>query len=356
MSDDQEAKRSKPRDREEPASEERASDAPSEAAPESELSRWRTPIVLLVLTFASTLYVGAAMALELDPAPESATEFALYLLANPRELLAGWTFAVPLMAILFAHEMGHYVAGKLHKVDISPPYFIPVPFFLLGTMGAVIRMKGAIKTRDALLDIGAAGPLAGMVVAIPVLVYGLHTSPVEALSAHAGEEIWVEGRNILYLAILYLLKGPIPEGYDVWINPTATAGWAGLLVTQINLIPVGQLDGGHIAYALFGKRQDGYSRLVHRALPFVALLVAVVYLVPAWQRGERGDALFGEAIAGAQWLVWWLVLSLMARFAGGEHPPTGPEPLSRGRKAVAIGTLVLFALLFMPSWIYVPDA
>lgn len=291
----------------------------------SELSRWRVPLVLLVLTFASMLFVG------------------------------GWAFAVSLMAILFAHEMGHYIAAKIHRVDVSPPYFIPVPFFLLGTMGAVINMRGAIKTRNALLDIGAAGPLAGMVVALPVLIYGLHTSPVEPLSAYDGKDFFVEGRNLLYLGILHLLKGPIPADHDVWINPIAMAGWAGLLVTQINLLPVGQLDGGHIAYALFGKRQDRYSRWVHRALPFVALLVAIVYVVPAWQRGERGDALHGEALAGAQWVVWWVVLAVMRRFAGDRHPETGPEPLSPARKAVAIGTLILFVLLFMPSWVYVPN-
>lgn len=316
------------------------SDVEAAAPPESELSRWRTPLVLLVLTFLSTLWVGSGMEAMAREAPTT--------------LLDGWTFAVPLMAILFAHEMGHYVAGKIHRVDISPPYFIPVPFFLLGTMGAVIRMRGAIKTRNALLDIGAAGPLAGMVVALPVLIYGLHTSEVAPLSDHAGEEVFVEGRSLLYLAALHLLKGDIPAGHDIWLNPTAMAGWAGLLVTQINLIPVAQLDGGHVAYALFGKKQDRYSRWVHRALPVVGVLVSAAYVLPAWLRGEPLDALGGEAMAGAHWLIWALVLLLMTRFAGAEHPPTGPEPLSPARKAIAIGTLVLFVLLFMPSWIYVP--
>lgn len=320
----------------------------------SELSRWRTPLVLLALTFLSTLYVGALMELELDPAPASFSEYLVHLATHPLDLLAGWTFAVPLMAILFAHEMGHYVAGRIHRVDISPPYFIPVPFFLLGTMGAIIRMRGRIESRNALLDIGAAGPLAGMVVALPILAYGLYTSPVQPFPVDEGRGYFVEGRNLLYLALLYVLKGPIPEGYDVWINPTAMAGWAGLLVTQINLLPVGQLDGGHVAYALFGPKQNRYSRIVHRALPFVGAATSLAYIVPAWLRGERGTALEGEALAGVHWIVWAIVLLVMTRFAGAEHPPTGPEPLSRGRKLVAIGTLALFVLLFMPSWIYIP--
>src|SRR5690606_21335870 len=138
--------------------------------PPSELARWRVPLVLLALTLLSTMWVGAGMELDEDVQLAGYGDMLAYFVARPSAFLAGWTFAVPLMGILFAHEMGHYVAAKIHRVDVSPPYFIPVPFFLLGTMGAVIRMRGKIETRNALLDIGAAGPLAGMVVAIPVLV------------------------------------------------------------------------------------------------------------------------------------------------------------------------------------------
>lgn len=338
--------------------------AESETKP-SALEEWRRPIVLLVLTFLSTFYVGAGMRLgmlskridhkTLEKLYESeGFDLFAYWFDHPEAFLSGWTFAVPLMAILIAHEMGHYVAGKIHDVDISPPYFIPMPIFLLGTMGAVIRMRGRIETRNALLDIGAAGPLAGMVVAIPVLIYGFMVSRISDYAPAAGLEIFVEGRSVLYLGLLWLTKGPIPEGSDIWLSPTAMAGWAGLLVTQINLIPVGQLDGGHVAYALFGKKQDSYSRWVHRALPFVGIAVSLAYVIPAMLAGERGDALTGEAMAGMHWIVWALVLAGLMRFSGKEHPPTGPAPLSKGRKAVAIGTLLLFVLLFMPSWIYVP--
>jgi membrane-associated protease RseP (regulator of RpoE activity) len=251
--------------------------------------------------------------------------------------------------------MGHYIAARIHGVNTSPPLFIPLPL-LLGTMGAVIQMRERIERRNALLDIGAAGPLAGMVIALPVLIYGLSISPVEELAQHASEETFVEGRGLLYWGLLYALKGPIPEGHDIWLGPTAMAGWAGLLVTMINLVPIGQLDGGHVAYALFGERQNRFSTLLHRALPFIGITVSMAYLVPAYLRGERGEALYGDAMAGMHWITWAIVLSVLFRFGGHGHPPTGDERLSPMRRAIAVGTLVLFVLLFMPSWIYVPDA
>jgi membrane-associated protease RseP (regulator of RpoE activity) len=271
------------------------------------------------------------------------------------DLLTGWDFAVPLMAILLSHEMGHYVAARLHRVDTSPPYFIPMPLVsLLGTMGAVIQMRGRIESRNALLDIGASGPLAGMVVALPVLVYGLATSPVESM-AGMPEGTFIEGRSILYLALLYLTHGPIPEGHDIFLNATAFAGWAGLLVTMMNLIPIGQLDGGHVAYALLGPRQDVYARRLHRALPLVAVVTGAYFIGEAWLLGATPDAALAQWPAGIHWLLWFVVISIIGRFAGGtSHPPTDDDQLSKGRRAVAAFTLVLFALLFMPSWVREP--
>ncbi len=355
---------------------------PSDARPPFWVE-WRRPVVLVTLTFLSTFYVGAQSyrggmlkrwphltmkwsgvdkAVEAMPRLFASMSDIDYYLAHPGDFLAGWTFAVPLMAILIAHEMGHYVAGRIHGVNISPPYFIPMPFFLLGTMGAVIRMRGRIKTRDALLDIGASGPLAGMAVALPVVIYGIVISRVGTVEAFLPPSlipmdgsVFVEGRGVLYLGLIYLLKGPLAEGQDIWLSPWALAGWAGFLVTMINMIPIGQLDGGHVAYALFGKKQDAYSRRVHWALPFVGGVVSLAYLIPSYLAGQRGFAeLSGEMFAGFHWVFWAAVLVVLVRLSGTEHPPTGPEPLSRGRKIVAIGTLVLFGLLFMPSWIYVP--
>ncbi len=298
-------------------------------------TRWALPLFLIALTFLSTFYVGATHVLERPP-------------ASLDELAAGWVFSVPLMAILLAHEFGHFFAGMYHRVDVSPPYFIPIPFFLLGTLGAVIQIRERIRSRNALLDIGAAGPLAGLVVAVPVVIYGLATSPIQPVPE---TEYFVEGHSLLYLAILHGLKGPIEPGYDVFLSPTALAGWAGLLVTMINLLPFGQLDGGHVAYALIGSRQNRVSKLVLRLLPFVALMIGLAYGVPSYLAGVRGDPLIYDATAGMHWLVWAGVLWLLTRATGPGHPPTEDTDLTPRRRIVGWLTLTLFVFLFMPSWI-----
>lgn len=298
-------------------------------------TQWGLPLMLIGLTFVSTFYVGAGMVLRKPP-------------ASLPELSTGWVFSVPLMAILLAHEFGHFFAGMYHRVDVSPPYFIPVPFFLLGTLGAVIQIRERIRSRNALLDIGAAGPLCGMVVALPVLAYGIATSPVEALP----ETSYVlEGRSVLYSWLLYGLKGPIPEGYDIMLTPTALAGWAGLLITMINLLPFGQLDGGHVAYALLGNRQNQVSRYVLRLLPLLAAIVCAAYGISSYVSGVRGDRLIYDASAGMHWLVWALVLWLLTRTTGAGHPPTEDMELSPRRRTIGWLTLSLFILLFMPAWI-----
>ncbi len=302
------------------------------------MRRWGLPILLMVATFFSTLHVGAQMVL-------GANDYSL------SDIWSGWVFAVPLMAILMAHEFGHYIAGRIHRVDISPPFFIPMPYFLLGTMGAVIRMRGAIRSRNALLDVGAAGPLAGLVVAIPVLAYGIATSPVEPLPEAGTTHYLMEGRSLLYWSLLVALKGQIPSGSDIMLNPTAFAGWAGLLITMINLLPFGQLDGGHVGYALLGVRQDRVSRGVLRALPVLAFGVGLYYGIPSYLRGADVETMVSDFSAGVQWLVWGGVLFVMALFSGWKHPPTSPQQLSERRRAVAILTLACFALLFMPSWL-----
>ena len=298
-------------------------------------TQWGLPVILIALTFLSTFYVGAGMVLGQAP-------------VSLAELRAGWVFSVPLMAILLAHEFGHFFAGKFHRVDVSLPYFIPVPFFLLGTLGAVIQIRERIRSRNALLDIGAAGPLAGMAVALPVVIYGITTSPVEALPE---TNYILEGRSLLYLGLLSWLKGPIPQGYDIMLTPTALAGWAGLLVTMINLLPFGQLDGGHVAYALLGRRQDQLSRRLLRLLPLLAVVVSAAYGIPSYLRGTRGDELIYDATAGMHWLVWAFVLWMLTRATGSGHPPTEDSELSPRRRIVGWLTLSLFVLLFMPSWI-----
>lgn len=292
-------------------------------------------VVLFAATFLATTYVGATQT-GADPLKSGGWA-------------SGLPYSVPLLAILLAHEFGHFIAARIHRVPASPPFFVPMPIPPLGTMGAVILMRSRIARRDALLDIGAAGPLAGIVVAIPVLVYGIAHSPVAPVPA--GVEYWMEGRSLLYLGLLYLLKGPIAEGHDIMLSPTAFAGWAGLLVTMINLIPVAQLDGGHVAYALFGNQQERYSRRVRALLLPLAVGVSLAYGLPGLFRGLHGDALFAGFAPGGQWLTWWILLRLMSRQGKPEHPPTDDDTLSPRRRVIAIGTLLLFVLLFMPAWL-----
>ncbi|MFW6051608.1 MAG: site-2 protease family protein [Myxococcota bacterium] len=303
------------------------------------MRRFTAPLVLYALTVLSTLYAGARL---VQPGPVETAD-----LLRPEVLLSGWTYALPLMAILTCHELGHYVMAQRHRVDASPPYFIPLPFVIFGTLGAVIRMRGAIRSKNALLDVGAAGPLAGMVVALPLVAYGIATSSVEPVPDDA--VLIIEGRSLLYLGLLWLLKGPIPPGHDILLNPVAFAGWTGLFVTMINLLPVWQLDGGHVAHALLGDRQHRLSRRVHRLLPVIGIAVSLFYGGRSWLRGDEPARLVYGVMAGMPWVVWALVLLLLMRLGGREHPPTGAEPLTPGRRTTAVLTLALFVLLFMPA-------
>jgi membrane-associated protease RseP (regulator of RpoE activity) len=299
--------------------------------------RWRTNVLLFIATLFSVFLAGAIYAGKV-PADGSYIDLL-------RSLPHGWTYAVPLLSILLFHEFGHYFAARYHKVDASLPYFIPMPFVSpFGTMGAVISMRGRIKSRNALLDIGASGPLAGLVIALPVLVIGLLQSPVQAVTSPSIQE----GQSLLYIALKRVLLGPIPDGYDVFLNPVAFAGWTGVFVTMLNLIPVGQLDGGHIAYALFGPAQNRYSRIIHLSLLGMFLWNLARFLIPALLHKTPGGV--AQAIGNSTfWLVWFGLLHLVKRVGGRDHPPTEPGDLSPARRGVAIVSLVLFILLFMPT-------
>lgn len=285
--------------------------------------RWRTHILLFVATLVSVFIAGALQEWPAD------VEFSW--LGLLRHLPQGWTFAVPLMAILLTHEFGHYFAARWHRVPASLPYFIPLPVLSpFGTMGALISMPGRIRSRNALLDIGASGPLAGLVVSIVVLAVGLAQSPVHEVTGHG----WIEGQCLLYSGLKWLVLGTIPAGHDVYLTPTAFAGWAGLLVTTLNMLPIGQLDGGHIAYALLGKRQNRVATVLLVLLPGVFLYNYLSYR---------------QVEPGLVWLVWFVLLLGLRRMAGGNHPPTEPGELSPARRWIGIGCAVLFVLLFMPT-------
>lgn len=298
---------------------------------------WRTNLVLFVATVLSMFLTGAAYSRAI---PEGSG-----LLGLVRTLPHGWRFAVPLLAILLTHEFGHFFAARYHRVDASLPYFIPLPLLSpFGTMGAIISMRGRIRSRNALLDIGASGPLAGLCVAIPVLVVGLMGSPVEAISSPGIQE----GQSLLYIALKRVILGPIPPGHDVFLNPVAFAGWSGLFVTALNLIPIGQLDGGHIAYALFGPRQNRYAHALHWGLLGMFALNLVMFAAPIVQSGSRDG--FGQAFANSMfWLTWFVLLHMLKRVSGRDHPPTEPGELSPLRRSIAVVSLVFFVLLFMPT-------
>jgi membrane-associated protease RseP (regulator of RpoE activity) len=262
--------------------------------------------------------------------------------------VGGIAFGATLMGILTCHELGHYVVGRRHGVDVSLPYFIPLPpYGTLGTLGAVIRMDTRIDDRAKLFDVGASGPIAGLVVAIPLLVIGLHLSDVGPPT----EGSFIEGNSVLYALIKYAVFGQwLPgNGVDVQLHPMALAGWVGLLVTMINLMPIGQLDGGHIAKAALGDAHETWSARLHVALPIVGAVVGSVMLVQA--RVADKDWLDALSYAGngfLPWMVWTLLLLWMRRNAGEYHPPVGEIPLDPARKKLAIAMLVVFALIATP--------
>ncbi len=271
-------------------------------------NRW-VNLGLLLATIASTLYVGAA--------------------SDPRftgsEIWLGLPFSLSLMLILGAHELGHYFAARHHGVAVTLPYFIPMPISIIGTLGAFIQLRSPITNRRALLDIGAAGPLAGMVFAVPILVIGLMTSEVSPLDPAGGYIL--EGNSLLYAALKTLVFGRFlpADGMDVLLGPLAWAGWVGLLVTGLNLLPVGQLDGGHISYVLFGRR----ARLFY--WPVLLGLLAL-------------GAIVGENVA--QWGIWVILLLVL----GNRHaqPLDDVTPLDPRRRAIALFSLALFFLVFVP--------
>ncbi len=307
---------------------------------EREPPKYGLNLLLFVLTVISVFWTGAEA---LDPTFSASLDPRRWL-----EIWRGWPFALPLLAILVAHESGHYVAARLHRVPASLPFFIPLPKLSpFGTMGAIIGMSGRIRSRVALLDIGAAGPIAGMVVALPMLAIGLAHSPIAPNPEHYQQE----GQSLLYMAMKRVFAGPIPSGSDVQLHLTAWAGWVGLLVTMINLLPWGQLDGGHIAYALFGERQHVLALWVRRSLLALFGYNLVKFCLPVvLQQSSLGYAF---AVSNSLfWLVWFGFTGLVARISGSaDHPPFehGEGELGPGRRAIAWGCLILFVLLFMPT-------
>lgn len=287
---------------------------------------WSIPrinLVLFLLTFLTTTMAGA------DANGAFVTLRApLQSLVN---LTAGLSFSIPLMSILLAHEMGHYLASRRHGVEATLPYFIPAPFpsyFMIGTFGAFIRMKSPARTRRAMFEIGAAGPWAGFAVALLAVVLGLKLSKVTPLDTSAGGINL--GNSILFWSVSRVVLGVDPNTVNVDLHPIAFAGWIGLFVTTLNLLPVGQLDGGHVVYALLGGR-------IHRIVSRLCWAGCALMVVVPYALGY--DFWFG-------WLIWFGLVF----FLGLGHPSTVDvhTPLAGTRRIAAWATLGLFIVTFSP--------
>ncbi len=277
-------------------------------------SKWTLPVVLFLLTVFTTLWAGAYQAYS-GPVRGPLN----FLLASPEALWRGIPFAGSLLFILTTHELGHYLLSKIHRVPASLPLFIPGPPHFIGTFGAIIRMRGPILSRRALFDIGVAGPLAGFVVAVIVLIVGLSLSTVVDRTATYGLHL---GEPLLLQFMSWVVIGPLPPEADVVLHPIGFAAWFGLFVTSLNLLPIGQLDGGHVAYALWGPRQRTM------ALAFLPILLILGFI------GWTG------------WFLW----AFMAGLWGVGHPPVmDPHvPLGRNRTIVGWIAFAVFVITFAP--------
>jgi len=274
--------------------------------------RWIINLVLLLLTVGSTLYVGAS--------------YGAVTREQTFQIWHGWPFALSVLLILGAHEMGHYFAARRHNVPVTLPFFLPMPWSYFGTLGAFIQLRGPVTNRRGLFDVGAAGPLAGLVFAVPVLLYGLATSDLGPIAP--GQPF--EGNSALYLLAKLAVFGRILPGggTDVYLNQVAWAGWVGLFVTGLNLLPVGQLDGGHVAYALFGERSNRFFWPV-----IIGLALIVVY---SWLQGPPA----------LTWVLWIFLLMAFGRVHA--RPLEDITTLDPRRRVLAVFTLVLFFLCFVP--------
>jgi membrane-associated protease RseP (regulator of RpoE activity) len=236
-------------------------------------------------------------------------------------LVGGFLYSLAIMTILLAHEMGHYLMTRKYGIPSTLPFFIPIPMEPFGTFGAIIKMKGVIINKQALFDIGVAGPLSGFAVALPFIIAGILMSKVQVVIG--GEHYQRLGDPLLFILMQNIFIGKIPQGFDLVLHPFAYAGWVGLFVTALNLLPVGQLDGGHVVYAVFGNKSKSVSWIS------IGLLAALaIFYNPGW-----------------------LTLVILLLIFGRRHPqPYDTEtPLDSKRKIIACIVLVIFILSFIPA-------
>jgi membrane-associated protease RseP (regulator of RpoE activity) len=238
-------------------------------------------------------------------------------------LVGGLAYSATILAILGCHELGHYFACRYYDVDASLPYFLPVPITLTGTLGAFIRIREPIRTKRMLFDIGIAGPIAGFLVAVPALFLGVAWSTVTPIARDGG--LWL-GEPILIKLASRLFWGQLPDDYTLLLHPVGFAAWFGLLATALNLFPIGQLDGGHISYAVLGRRST------YVTVAMIGVTLGLSYL-------------------SASWIVWTVLMIGMLVTFGPRHPRTVDEdiPLDRTRLVLAAFAVAMFVLCFTPA-------
>ncbi len=312
--------------------------------------------LLFVITVFAVMLTGVEV-----PLAVSLTSVSAEMTYRFQHILSGWPFALSMMGILFVHEMGHYVMCRRYKVPATLPYFLPAPILSpFGTLGAFIMMRGIPKNKRVLFDVGVAGPIAGLAVAIPVLFIGLSLSTLGRINAPAaGMEGWLEGNSLFYLFAKFIMFGrllpepatmgglsslaywvryflsahPIPfGGMDVMLNPVALAGWGGLLVTALNLVPVGTLDGGHVAYGLFGDH-------ARRIFPVAIGVLIFLSVLPVLLTGSLSAFNFG-------WLLWIFILFWLGNVR--TVPLDDITELDPARRTLGFFVLFAFFLLFTP--------
>jgi len=279
-------------------------------------------VLLFTLTVASTTLVGAGHYASFLGDFSGARGLPMPFAAL---LLRGFWYSATILAILGCHELGHYFACRYYDVDASLPFFIPVPFLLTGTMGAFIRIREPIPSKRMLFDIGIAGPIAGFVVAVPALFIGLSMSHVVRLPADASNLLEL-GEPMLFKFASWLLWGSQPDGYSLNMHPMAFAAWFGMLATALNLFPIGQLDGGHVSYAVLGPRSTSVT------IAMIGVVISLAYF-------------------SSSWIVWTILLLAMLAMFGPKHPRVFDEdvPLDRPRVLLALIAVAIFVLCFTPA-------
>lgn len=270
--------------------------------------QWALHIFLFITTLISCSLVGA-------------TQPWIHLTDWWKVLQSGFIYSIPLMMVLLAHEMGHYLMARKYGLSCTLPYFIPLPITLIGTMGAVIRIKSPILDKRTLFDIGVAGPLAGFCLATFFILIGIPQSTIVQLSDYSNQTLISLGEPLLFKLISWCYFPSLPTGSDLILHPMAIAGWVGYLITALNLMPIGQLDGGHISYAMLQDQHIWVARIMYFSL------LPMVYFFPGW-------------------IGWFIILY----FLGIKHPPVFYQhiEIDRTRRIIGILNLIIFIITFTP--------